>query len=89
MEPATTMNFYTIDDLKGIISLMSKDDIKQISQADLLSQLDSRRELRSKMPIETPIQEAPRGPERVQRGTPPTARRGRPHRLKSVACLSS
>lgn len=56
MEPATTMNFYTIDDLKGIISLMSQDDIKQISQADLLSQLDSRRELRSKMPIETPIQ---------------------------------
>jgi hypothetical protein len=56
MEPPVTMNFYTIDDLKGLISMMSQDDIKQISQADLLSQLDGRRELRSSMSVEAPIQ---------------------------------
>lgn len=56
MEPQVKMDFYTINDLKGLISLMSQDDIKQISQADLLNQLDSLRELRSTTPFEAPIQ---------------------------------
>lgn len=56
MEPHVKMNFYTINDLQGLISLMSQDDIKQISQSDLLNQLDSLRELRSTTLFETPIQ---------------------------------